>query len=398
ECIECDAEQCNNIAPEKRCSRCLTVYYCGVACQRSHWKAHKALCINVNVMRQKLVGIAGEEDAEHNEMESVNTDVECGICLEDQARDPVVIPQCRHVFCFACLQQWKERSDFTGPSNRSTCPYCRTELLDDREHKLKQAQLCVLRVEAAKRKKGVNPEGRIREYYDSALSDLDCLLRDNDEDLQTLFTKAEILIADGRNPENAIEIAKKIMEINEERGDNAKTMTAALDEVQNAMRTGDEDEAERLMATIDEEGLSSSTVSRIKDQFAVPLLLAEAYERAGQWTESKDAYKDMFARMSTPDTTSSPAQQRQILMGLCRSLYELGTYDGAIVAGSLALEINRHYPGAHKYVALAQKESGDLNAAIVTMNRAVLYETPWCEENKEKNREVFYELKDMGRK
>ena len=80
-------------------------------------------------------------------------------------------------------------------------------------------------------------------------------------------------------------------------------------------------------------------------------------------------------------------------MGLCRCFYELGDYERAQAAGSAALEMNRHFPGAHKYIALAQKESGDLDAAIVTMNRAVLYETPWSEENMAETKNLFEELK-----
>jgi hypothetical protein len=36
----------------------------------------------------------------------------------------------------------------------------------------------------------------------------------------------------------------------------------------------------------------------------------------------------------------------------------------------------------YKYKALAQKAPGDLDAAIATVNRAVLYETPWDDNNR----------------
>ena len=30
--------------PLSKCARCKSVAYCGAACQKAHWKAHKAAC------------------------------------------------------------------------------------------------------------------------------------------------------------------------------------------------------------------------------------------------------------------------------------------------------------------------------------------------------------------
>ena len=45
-------------------------------------------------------------------------------------------------------------------------------------------------------------------------------------------------------------------------------------------------------------------------------------------------------------------QQRRVWMGLCRCFYEQGIYDKAIAAGDAVLEMNKHFPQAHKYIAL----------------------------------------------
>jgi len=82
-------------------------------------------------------------------------------------------------------------------------------------------------------------------------------------------------------------------------------------------------------------------------------------------------------------------QQCSCWSELCRCYYELGDYDRSIIAGLRALKLNRHYAGAHKYVALAHSAKGNLKEAERTMNRAVLYETPWDEDNRQTQKQLF---------
>jgi hypothetical protein len=44
-CTNCEKKEKSEKEFQK-CSRCETVYYCGKACQRSHWKYHKSKCKN----------------------------------------------------------------------------------------------------------------------------------------------------------------------------------------------------------------------------------------------------------------------------------------------------------------------------------------------------------------
>jgi tetratricopeptide (TPR) repeat protein len=108
----------------------------------------------------------------------------------------------------------------------------------------------------------------------------------------------------------------------------------------------------------------------------------------------KTIRSSLILRKQENTFTFSPTnvQQRSCWSELCRCYYELGDYDRAIRAGSFALEMNRHYEGAHKYVALAHKAKGDLQQARRTMNRAVLYETPWDEDNRRTQAQLFREV------
>lgn len=83
------------------------------------------------------------------------------------------------------------------------------------------------------------------------------------------------------------------------------------------------------------------------------------------------------------------AQKCSCWSELCRCYYELGDYNRAIAAGSQAFKLNRHYAGTHKYVALAYSAKGNLKEAERTMNRAVLYETPWDEDNRRTQRQLL---------
>jgi len=114
------------------------------------------------------------------------------------------------------------------------------------------------------------------------------------------------------------------------------------------------------------------------------------YQDRGQWESAAETYKGLLMSEEMY-FASSPPQQRRVWMGLCRCFYEMGDYEKAVAAGSAALEMNRHFPQAHKYVALAQKASGDLEAAKATMTRAVLYEAPWDEANLEANKKLLKE-------
>jgi tetratricopeptide (TPR) repeat protein len=120
------------------------------------------------------------------------------------------------------------------------------------------------------------------------------------------------------------------------------------------------------------------------------LLQAEyIYQENGQWEAAFEVYRNLFL---TEIEFASPPEQRQVYMGLSRCAYEMQEYDRAIQMGMVALEMNRHFPQAHKYVALAQKAIGDCDAAKATMTRAVLYEAPWDDNNLESNRALLKQM------
>ena len=102
-------------------------------------------------------------------------------------------------------------------------------------------------------------------------------------------------------------------------------------------------------------------------------------------------YKAIFATMEGPEDGTA-VQQRKLLSACSRCLYHTGDYEGAIGLGEGAIEANRFFPGCHDYVARAQLAKGDVQAAIRTRSRAVLFETPWDDENRAVQRAALEEL------
>jgi Ring finger domain len=54
-------------------------------------------------------------------LEPMNT--ACGICLEEPIQSAVVLSQCRHAFCFACLMDWQSHGK--NETDNKWCPFCR---------------------------------------------------------------------------------------------------------------------------------------------------------------------------------------------------------------------------------------------------------------------------------
>jgi hypothetical protein len=142
--------------------------------------------------------------------------------------------------------------------------------------------------------------------------------------------------------------------------------------------------------TENKRGWAMATQLSGKRTFDALLAQAEYIHQAdGQWETAIEHYKELLMRDLE---SATPPQWRQVWMGFSRCFYEMGVYDRAIDSGMLALEMNRHFPQAHKYIALSQKATGDYDAAIATMTRAVLYEAPWDDKNLELNKALLKQL------
>jgi tetratricopeptide (TPR) repeat protein len=381
DCIECDAS-CGKMNPQKRCSRCQFVYYCSAECQKRHWSQHKPDCKAAKTIKLSILGLTEDVPVSFPESSSgINT--ECCICLADEIDSPVVLENCRHAFCAACLIEW-QRVVPTLQDRRETCPICRSESSNVEKSLLEKARMYASRAN----RKGATDEVKKR-YREEALEEVEKVLRVDPPHLQAFFTKAEILRSLG-DPGAAIETLNRMAELDDQRQEEAAHIESLLQRAATAETEGDEEDL------LDEaESLQKKLGTRLKGgearHFDLKLLQAEAYEDMQEWEDAIKIYRSSILEADGM-LIGSPVQNRKIFMGLSRCFYETSVYEKSIAAASAAIEMNPHFPGVYKFKALSQRAKGELDEAVKTMTRAVLYETPWDDDNKAQALRLYDEL------
>jgi hypothetical protein len=149
--------------------------------------------------------------------------------------------------------------------------------------------------------------------------------------------------------------------------------------------------------------------------FEMRTLLAKAHEDLHQTVEAHLEYAYMMDWYEAREDTTTPSQedlrrQHEVTSGFSRCMLEYGELDEALQSSQHALRMDRHAPGVHIHVAKAQRAlarnprsigalTGGTNAisctmsdAVETMYRAIVYETPWDEDNQRANRKFLREL------
>mmetsp|Transcript_21210 Transcript_21210/g.32172 ORF Transcript_21210/g.32172 Transcript_21210/m.32172 type:complete len:465 (+) Transcript_21210:23-1417(+) len=396
-CIFCDA--CDKPAPSIQCDRCQTVYYCSSTCRKSQVSEHGPDCHDVAAhirtlhnetpSKEELLSAASED--------AVNS--ECGICLEEQMDQPVTL-DCKHAFCSSCLVAWQRQKrnpenvhQFYPESSDRThrCPLCRNET-DGRVEVDLMLRSRLLASRANLLKKG-DPESA-RNLLEKALDILNKLLQVNSPHLQAYITKVEILESLGEY-QRVVDTVDEVVAINNERVEKIKEISAIEARIEQAMMRHDGEEAERLQQEYVQFATNNQATmaTRITQQDVVELWIqqAEGHIKLGNWDTAKDILITKTQFLVSPDALS-PSRTRRCVMGLARCAYETKRYDKAIAASEMAIEMNRSFPGVYLYKALSLKELGDMDAAIATMNRAVLYETPWDDDNRRKALEIYDKL------
>ena len=306
--------------------------------------------------------------------EATNTD--CAICLSETIVNPLVL-DCRHAFCFSCLSEYQEL--MSKYRQQIQCPLCR----NPNAQGATLDHILLLTSRADKKEPGEERE----HLFQEALDLLSKAMGSGAYDLRMLYSQAEILLLKG-DPDQALTVLSTLADVNKQGEENARVITGKLDRARELQLAGREDEAGQLL---DEIEVYQQTHSAIRtSDLGIQLLLAQAHEANLDWDAAVDVYKGMFKILS--DDPSEAVQQRKLFMGISRGFYETGDYDKALAAGEGAIEMNRHFPGVHKYVALSHKQKGNLEEAQAVMNRAVLYETPWDDSNRQQNYDLWKEL------
>mmetsp|Transcript_950 Transcript_950/g.1950 ORF Transcript_950/g.1950 Transcript_950/m.1950 type:complete len:274 (-) Transcript_950:230-1051(-) len=261
----------------------------------------------------------------------------------------------------------------SNPYNQSSCPACRGTNAPDLETSATgNALLYATRASNA----DLEEEER-EEYRQKALAEL---ARVSDSETpqthaQVLITKGEILRDLGRC-DKAIEVLQEILKLCDV-GVKAKAeIDRLMPQLDRAMNEGREDDAEAFMNQMEPLLEKNQYAGLQKDFMGTHLTIAEMKESQEEWDAALDIYKLKVGMAMQYDNFGNPlnftaVDQRRLYMGMSRCFYHKAEYKHAIELGSGAIEMNRHFPKVHKYVALSQNASGDMDAAVRTMARAV---------------------------
>jgi tetratricopeptide (TPR) repeat protein len=439
--IECD--QCEKSNPSKRCSRCHLTYYCSVECQRLHWSTHKVDCVPVEEMKNKLVGVTNISSSTSTDEETKQPSTEiCSICLSETVEYPIVLPECGHTFCFACLVEWQNytKNSLAARNERSSsqqgrCPNCRETIqvsivdaaiekaqlyaaagrLTDKvyDHRLKTEQDTVDEVEEGP---GVIlMDERQEKFCKLAQEQVNQVLSSDPTDVIALCTKGQILRH--VKPHDAIDALQEVLRLDEE----GVKMKEKLDQVVKEL-----DEFRALMdrtltiaeieddnhPMVDEWGRRVEAAEKLVKEskrgvqinegphrlYRIKIWLAEAYESAHEYKKAEAIYKEMIQEVFKLDYEDyikmDPPTNRMMISGASRCLFYVKDFDRSKKMAQMALDMNRHFPGIHILLAQAQWALNEKKDAIRTMCRGVLYETPWDETNQKRNRVYLQEFVD----
>jgi tetratricopeptide (TPR) repeat protein len=348
-------------------------------------------------MRDQMIGLGDvvaepPTSSELHSGEETNND-SCYICLGEPIADPYRVPSCGHVFCFECLRQWQAHA-----TSNKTCPACRSDDVPDLEQSATEnARLFAAR---ALNQSSLTDSQR-EEYRQRALAELDRVDSSYKPEtiIQTLWTKSEVFKHLGRH-QDAIDALEEIVRLNKLGVDALREGESLCSQYEEAFEAGRDEDAEAISERM-EALLGNLKFGKLGDLIIdVHLSIAENMEKMEDWDGAAEVYTMKVMALLEYDSTGlnpknfTVPQQRRMYMGLSRCFYYLGDYEKSIDAGGAAIEMNRHFPQVHKYVALSQKATGDVEAALLTMSRAVLYETPWDDVNKKTVLEMYERMKE----
>ncbi len=325
-----NCDKCEKPNAPVKCSQCKCMYYCDRNCQKLHWKEHKHICKALTVghdeQRTHLAKTLEAKKVLDSDSEN-KEDWECAICLE-HVECPVVLP-CSHKFCFPCLNMHNNSLHLEG-----TCPLCRSEMPNNLHQYVYQNAVMFLR------RANSQPLGSEQRLLHLGMAQLE---------LRKLPT-ADV--------ESSAELKFCVGDIHLSFGE----FEVAL-EVYNSLK---------------------SRIYKKRMLTNLHINISEAYINLNQFESAKLALRDAMTNCEETDAVFS----RQIFANFARCTYELGQLEESIRYGEYVIEMNRHYEEAYTYVALAHKAMGNLEEAVRTMQRAVVYETPWDPVNVQKVKEL----------
>mmetsp|Transcript_11697 Transcript_11697/g.19214 ORF Transcript_11697/g.19214 Transcript_11697/m.19214 type:complete len:354 (+) Transcript_11697:3-1064(+) len=342
----CDSEKCKQDGAHLRCGKCKCVYYCSQKCQKDDWKRHKTDCSGLTKQHESF-RIKDEQMGDYVGKLEDAAGEECAICYEKLGNigSPVAL-KCGHAFCVACMMEHQKYCQ-----EELFCPMCRSQASEHLMQYLYANASYMIRTARFE-----SSPTRKQHFIDLAKSELAKIPAESFSDsqqgsvLQT--TQAELLFVDSKYEEA---VAK------------SESIIASM----SACTTAAQPDNELVMENLQN--------------------IAHCYLAQEDYKSAMSIFQRMF-QIADAAPARFTRHIRFVLHEASRCMFAMGKYDDAIAYGQGAVDMNRHYDGVYKHIALAHRAKGDLDAAVRTMKQAVRYETPWDAKNVENCRALLTQL------
>ena len=345
----CDS--CNKGDAKCRCSNCKSYYYCDINCSKLHWSnGHRAECKMITDNNKKITSEDTHISMLVKKLMNISVDDKCSICLEELSITNAFILPCNHFLCNKCIFELPGKELDYGDEIIEECPQCplcraNMPMISDLLQYL--YQMSALFVQRAYR---LPPASEERLQCCTAAKNqtakIQHFLKERPIGQLQLYLKlvdSDLIVCEGLDPRKGLELAKELLEMKE------LDLSFRIDQLIN---TGD------------------------------------CYILLEEFNEARKSFTEAF-KLCEP---SMAKRTRKIFHQLTRCYYELKDYEAALMCGDSAIEMNRHYDGVYKYLAMTHKALGNIDEAIAVMKRAVLYETPWNPENVSQVKDLLAEL------
>jgi hypothetical protein len=354
-----------------------------------HYKeSHKSDCKRIESVWQKL---------ERTFLVIEPSQPECGICFEAHPEKRVLVPGCNHGFCYPCLFEWRTTRSAETEDLPSTCPLCRKPILQGVEDDvLDRARYLGKRAAVA-----ATPEEKDALTLE-ALAELDKLFSANQEriEFRPLLAKAEVLKSIGET-NRCLDVMNLIRERhatairNREKLDSLVAQAEQLKSLEAIDRLEAIDQIRLEMEAMNESGEVIQTGHPLEFEIKIDSLIVYAEIKAdnGAHEEVLECLWGIWHNSKPGDLNGK--QRIRVHKGILSASYSLGHFERVLEMASDTLEKNREFPYVYKYMALAQRDQGNVAAARDTVNKGLLYSL-MDEFEREELLDLYKELVDQS--
>ena len=347
----CDT--CNKRNAKSRCSGCKSFFYCDINCSKLHWNnGHRAECKMIIDNNKRINSEDINISMLVNKLMNISVDDKCCICLEQLSISNAFILPCNHFLCNKCIFELPGKELDNGDEiieESPQCPLCRASMpmiTDLLQYLYQMAAMFVQRGYRLPQ----SSEERLQccTAAKTQTAKIQYFLNECPIEQLQLFLKLvdlDLTVCEGLYPQKGLELAKELLEMKD------LSLSFRIDTLINA---------------------------------------GDCWVLLEEFNDARKSFTEAF-KLCEPSMTK---QTRKIFHQLTRCYYELKDYETAIMCCDSAIEMNRHYDGVYKYLALTYKALGNIDEAIAVMKRAVLYETPWDPENLLQVKALLAELEE----